>query len=522
MKWSFHSPNNINFYDLLSSQKMFSVLRLVFDGIIVGIFAGTLSSAFRFPLEKLAEVRNDFLTHTDMIWMVSWFIVLLVMAYLVYLLLKWAPLSGGSGIPQIEGEMMGLFDMRAPRILIAKYLGGSLTSLAGFSVGREGPSIQVGGAAGKIVSRFFKRDTREERLLISAGAASGLTAAFNAPISGAIFIFEEVHKSFFSLLLIPTFTATLITNYIASLIFGLEPTLGFTIFKPVPLNYFPPLVALGVFIGIIGVIFNKTLLYFKRIFDNTTLEKPLQLMLTFFAVGCVSYMSLDLIGGGNSLIAQISHDGPRFTIAFLLFLVVGKLVLTAFCYGCGAQGGIFLPILVIGASAGALFYKILFALGLLPPDYLGNFVLVAMGGIMAAAMRTPLLSILLVLEMTQSFENTYALGVCTIVAYLTAELLKEAPIYDSLLELMSTHTKVRSTEEQTIFPARISCISSFCGKSIGEIKGDTGRYTIISIKRQAKHMIPQDDIVIQPEDLLYISCSKANLEVAKRYFMKGD
>lgn len=513
----FNSSKNKDFYDLFSKEKIGSMLRLVQDGIIVGIFAGLLSSAFRFSLEKLAQIRDDFLGNTDPLWILFWFIALMIMGYMVYRLLKWAPLSSGSGIPQIEGEMMGLFDMPAWKVLIAKYLGGSITSLAGFSVGREGPSIQVGGAAGKIISRILKRDTREERLLISAGAASGLTAAFNAPISGAIFIFEEVHKSFFPLLLVPTFTATLITNYIASLIFGLEPTLGFTIEKPVPLDYFPPLVALGVFMGILGVLFNKAIIGAKKIFDTTTLEKPLQIILTFITVGIVSYLSLDLIGGGNSLVAKISNGDPYFTLEVLLFLLIGKLLLTAFCYGCGAQGGIFLPILVIGASGGALFYKVLLAFNLVPNDYLGNFVLVAMGGIMAASIRTPLLSILLVLEMTQSFENTYPLGVCTIVSYLTAEFLKQAPIYDTLLEMMSSYN-IKNGMEQTIFPIRISCISPLCGKELNAIKIDKDNFSIISLERRGKNLLPKDDEIIMPEDLLYISCAKNKLEMAKHFF----
>ena len=95
-----------------------------------------------------------------------------LMGYFVYRLLKWEPISGGSGIPQIEGEMQGIFNMNAARTLIAKYIGGSLTSLGGFSVGREGPSIQVGGAAGKLIAKILRRPLRQERVLTSAGAAA--------------------------------------------------------------------------------------------------------------------------------------------------------------------------------------------------------------------------------------------------------------------------------------------------------------------------------------------------------------
>ena len=150
-------------------------------------------------------------------------------AFIVDRLLTWAPLSGGSGIPQIEGEMLGLFDMKPYRTLVSKMIGGVLTGFAGFSVGREGPAVQIGGSAGKIVSYWMNSGLREQRILTSAGAGAGLTAAFSAPVSGAMFVFEEVHKSFYPYLVVPTFVATLISNYITVSIFGLDPALGFSV-----------------------------------------------------------------------------------------------------------------------------------------------------------------------------------------------------------------------------------------------------------------------------------------------------
>ena len=92
-------------------------------------------------------------------------------------------------------------------------------------MGREGPAVQIGGSAGKIVSYWMNSDLREQRILTSAGAGAGLTAAFSAPVSGAMFVFEEVHKSFYPYLVIPTFVATLISNYITVTIFGYRTTL---------------------------------------------------------------------------------------------------------------------------------------------------------------------------------------------------------------------------------------------------------------------------------------------------------
>ncbi len=200
-------------------------------------------------------------------WAIGWLIVMVIFAFIVDRLLAWAPLSGGSGIPQIEGEMLGLFDMKPYRTLASKMIGGVLTGFAGFSVGREGPAVQIGGSAGKIVSYWMNSGLREQRILTSAGAGAGLTAAFSAPVSGAMFVFEEVHKSFYPYLVIPTFVATLISNYITVSIFGLEPALGFSVTSGVPLEYFPVLLMVGVIMGLCGVLFCRMIFAFKKFFE---------------------------------------------------------------------------------------------------------------------------------------------------------------------------------------------------------------------------------------------------------------
>ena len=242
MKFDFRNLYEIDHEEIFRDIDFSVVFQLVLDGVIVGIVAGFFAASFRYSLSFFERLRLDFMSQTDFMSIGMWMVGVVLMGYFVYRLLKWEPISGGSGIPQIEGEMQGIFNMNAARTLIAKYIGGSLTSLGGFSVGREGPSIQVGGAAGKLIAKILRRPLRQERVLTSAGAAAGLAAAFNAPISGAIFVFEEVHKSFYPVLVIPTFTAALVSNFIASLVFGLGPSLGFTVQHVVPIDYIPYLV----------------------------------------------------------------------------------------------------------------------------------------------------------------------------------------------------------------------------------------------------------------------------------------
>lgn len=487
---------------------------LIVEGAVVGIIAGTAGALFRYGILVSEHIRWQYMANITYGEVCAWLALMVVMGWVVDRLLRWAPLSSGSGIPQIEGEMMGLFDMKPFRIVVAKYLGGIFTGLAGFSVGREGPAVQLGGAVGKIVAYMFNGGQQEQRILISAGSAAGLTAAFSAPVSGAMFVFEEVHKSFYPLLVIPTFVATLIANYITVTIFGLEPSLGFTVVEGLPLHVYFYLVPVGIVMGVLGVAFCQSIFLFKRFYAWLPTGNLFKVILCFVVVALIGFDSQLLLGGGNELVKTLTHHD--YGLWMLAGIVAGKILLTAFCYGSGAQGGIFLPMLVIGAASGALCESILYELGVISVHMIPQFVIAAMGGMLAAAMRTPILAILLVLEMTNSFSNIYAIGTVTIVAYLVAEFLKEPPIYESLLQAMA---KSGSFEDvQTFFQTKIPVVSQHIGRSLDQIHLPPSTM-IVSIRRNGTYIVPLGNVVLEPGDELQVSCVRGHLQEAKQFFM---
>ena len=486
---------------------------LIVKGALVGIIAGFFGAAYRYLILESEHIRWHLMGDISLEWAIGWLIAMVIFAFIVDRLLTWAPLSGGSGIPQIEGEMLGLFDMKPYRTLISKMIGGVLTGFAGFSVGREGPAVQIGGSAGKIVSYWMNSGLREQRILTSAGAGAGLTAAFSAPVSGAMFVFEEVHKSFYPYLVIPTFVATLISNYITVTIFGLTPALGFSVTSGMPLDYFPVLLGVGILMGLCGVLFCRMIFAFKRFFEWMKCSRFLKLVITFVTVAVIGFDSQLLLGGGNDLVGQLAFQSHG--VLLLGGIVLGKILLTTFCYGSGAQGGIFLPMLVIGASAGAFCESLLSSMGLIAPDFVPQFVLCAMGGMLAAAMRTPILAILLVLEMTNSFSNIYAIGIVTIVAYLVAELLKEPPIYDSLLQAMTGQSNLENV--QTFFQTKVPVVASYVDTQLQDLNLPEGTL-IVSIRRNGTYIVPLNDVKLQPGDELQVSCERGRLKAAKSYF----
>ena len=471
------------------SMNRMLLTELIAKGALVGVIAGFCGATYRYLILESEHIRWHLMDDITMEWAIGWLVMMVIFAFVVDRLLAWAPLSGGSGIPQIEGEMLGLFDMKPYRTLASKMIGGVLTGFAGFSVGREGPAVQIGGSAGKIVSYWMNSGLREQRILTSAGAGAGLTAAFSAPVSGAMFVFEEVHKSFYPYLVVPTFVATLI----------------------------PVLLMVGVIMGLCGVLFCRMIFAFKKFFEWLKCSRFLKLALTFVTVAVIGYDSQLLLGGGNDLVGQLAFQSHG--VLLLGGIVLGKMLLTTFCYGSGAQGGIFLPMLVIGASAGAFCESVLSSVGIISPDFVPQFVICAMGGMLAAAMRTPILAILLVLEMTNSFSNIYAIGIVTLVAYLVAELLKEPPIYDSLLQAMSGQNNLESV--QTFFQTKVPVVANYTDVQLQDLALPDGTL-IVSIRRNGTYIVPLGDVKLEPGDELQVSCERGRLKAAKEFFQSNQ
>jgi voltage-gated chloride channel family protein len=268
--------------------------------------------------------------------------------------------------------------------------------------------------------------------------------------------------------------------------------------------------------GLCGVLFCRMIFAFKRFFDWLKCSRFLKLVLTFVAVAAIGFDSQLLLGGGNDLVGQLAFQSHG--VLLLAGIVLGKILLTTFCYGSGAQGGIFLPMLVIGASAGAFCESLLSTLGLISPDFVPQFVICAMGGMLAAAMRTPILAILLVLEMTNSFSNIYAIGIVTLVAYLVAELLKEPPIYDSLLQAMSGQNNLESV--QTFFQTKVPVVANYTDVQLQDLALPDGTL-IVSIRRNGTYIVPLGDVKLEPGDELQVSCERGRLKAAKAYFQSN-
>lgn len=492
-----------------------AVLNMFIDGIIVGIFSGLISVFYRFILSKVEGLRFLFFDGTPRAFILT-IICFPIFALIISKLLKWAPLSGGSGIPQIRGEVIGRFDMDENKTVISKLLGGTLGSFAGLSLGREGPSIQLGGSVAKIIAKILKRDEVESSFMITAGASAGLAAAFNAPISGTLFALEEVHKSFSRFILVPCIMASVIANYISFSILGFESSLSFRFVKYLPLNKVYIGILIGILAGIVGVVFNKGLTSFQDIYKKFD-SLFVRILIALGISAIFGYFLKDVLGGGHGLLEEIADS--KLPVGFLFALLFGKLIFTWTSYSSGAQGGIFLPVLVIGGVTGAISYHF-FGTNISSEFYV-NFVILGMCGVLTSVVRAPIMSILLVSEMTGSFAHLMFLTTVSMVSFLVAELLKNPPIYESLYERIVKSHGVKEVEETDasymMFEYGVDERSSYRNRMIKDISFPV-RLMIVEIERGHGKIVPNGNTTIMAGDKLLVLAPKDEFYKVDEFF----
>ena len=427
-----------NLLELLVDKKRFS-LRLLLEGLAVGLGAGISISIFRYLLAGSEILRpviyhnlREALADGQWQWLTLYILSFIIIAYLLKLIVAREPMCTGSGIPQIKGILQGDMSMRWFSVLWSKIIGGVLAIGAGMSLGREGPSVQIGACVGQGLSQTSRRTRFESRILMTAGAGAGLAAAFNAPLAGVIFGLEEMQKTISPALLLTGITASITAATVTEVVFGMSPVFSMGYLLPLPLNLFDVLVAAGVVIGLLGRLFNIALAYSLNTYSRLGLSGMKKPLVPLTLAGILGFVLPEILGGGNLLVdALVVTDD---TIGFLCLLFVGKFLFTMICFGSGVPGGIFLPMLVLGAAGGAVLAKLLVMAGLLPAMYYADIIVFGMAAYFSSVVKSPVTGSILILEMTGSFQHMLALLVVSLTAYVISDLTGGRPVYDELLD----------------------------------------------------------------------------------------
>ena len=427
-----------NLLELLVDKKRFS-LRLLLEGLAVGLGAGISISIFRYLLAGSEILRpviyhnlREALADGQWQWLALYILSFIIIAYLLKLIVAREPMCTGSGIPQIKGILQGDMSMRWFSVLWSKIIGGVLAIGAGMSLGREGPSVQIGACVGQGLSQTSRRTRFESRILMTAGAGAGLAAAFNAPLAGVIFGLEEMQKTISPALLLTGITASITAATVTEVVFGMSPVFSMGYLLPLPLNLFDVLVVAGIVIGLLGRLFNIALAYSLNTYSRLGLSGMKKPLVPLTLAGILGFVLPEILGGGNLLVDSLLVTD--YTIGFLCLLFVGKFLFTMICFGSGVPGGIFLPMLVLGAAGGAVLAKLLVLAGLLPAMYYADIIVFGMAAYFSAVVKSPVTGSILILEMTGSFQHMLALLVVSLTAYVISDLTGGRPVYDELLD----------------------------------------------------------------------------------------
>jgi len=400
-------------------------------GVLIGILAGFAAIFFHLALEGVAEYLFQGPTGydppvpgqretagpplRDQVW---WLYVLipavggLLAGLLVYGVCPDARGEGTNGMIRSFHRHGGVVKLR---LLWVKLLASVCTIGSGGSAGREGPSTQIGGAIGSLIARLFRLSPRDTRILLLAGASAGVGAIFRAPLGGALFSGEVLYRDTDNEAeaLIPCVVSSIVAYSVFIWFLPGARTEGMFAVDSAKMIFDDPTelfwyAVLGGLCALMGFVYVKGLRSIERVYRSLRIPKMVLPAVGGASVGVFALlvgeatqnMNYNVFGGGHGLI-QAAMDGG-FTVRVLLVLLLAKIVATGITVGSGGSGGLFAPSLVVGALLGGLVGGILVHLGYV--QHAAPFVLVGMGGFFAGVGKVPITAVIMVSEITKSYE----------------------------------------------------------------------------------------------------------------------
>jgi chloride channel protein, CIC family len=408
--------------------------------IVVGTLTGFVGALFQMAIDH-AETALSYLYKHVALWggpgVLFVPLVTVCMVVLAWILVRrFAPEASGSGVQEIEGALMRERPVRWTRVLPVKFIGGVLSIASGMVLGREGPTIQMGGNLGQLLGRLTKLNSKRCSALVAAGAAAGLATAFNAPLAGVLFVMEEMRLAFpLSFLHFKTVALSCVAaTIVLQLMMGDKPSIVMDVFDMPNLNSLWLFFVFGVAVGFIGVLFNRVLMKTLTWMDkHTPRTRFLAVIMVALVVGVLGWLWPDAVGGGYRIIEHSLTFTPGFMVLAALFLI--RFVLTMVCYGTGVPGGIFAPMLALGTLVGLAMGSVF---DMMLPDVTtvqaGMFAVAGMGALFSASVRAPITGIVLVVEMTQNYGLILPLMVSCLTATTVVQCAGVSPIYTQLLK----------------------------------------------------------------------------------------
>ena len=412
-----------------------SLLVLALLAPVVGAASGLLGALFRLSLAAADRFRTAAIAWAQGGSVAGFVLVAAVCAAAVgvaaWMVRRFSPYASGSGIPQVEALLQDELPSPPLHLLAVKFFGGLLAMGAGLALGREGPSVQMGAAVAHLAGQVSRRTWLDCKVLIAAGAGAGLATAFNAPIAGAIFVLEELMRRFETRTAIAALGASAAAIAVARAFLGPAPDFVVAPIAFAGVRTWALFVALGAVAGVAGTLYSAALLRTLSAMDRLR-RWPVQARAAVVgaAVGVIGWFAPGLVGGGDDITQRVLAGGASVALLPLAFLL--RFGLGPMSYAAATPGGLFAPILVLGAQLGLFCSAVL---GVLAPGMESGgaaFAVVGMAAFFTGVVQAPVTAIVLVIEMTASFTMLLPMISACFAAMLLPNLLGAEPVYDSL------------------------------------------------------------------------------------------
>ena len=435
------------------------------QGIMIGMITGLIVGTFRWIIDHTMKFLFFIypLMRQKPIYLIPYVIATLLIVFILGQVIK--PVLNnitGSGVPQVEAVMLNENKMNWWSILWRKYVGGLLAICPGLFLGREGPCIQMGAMVGQAFGEnLFHADPDDLKRLQGCGIAAGLSAAFSAPLAGVFFLVEEITFNFTPKEVLTALAAAMSSDLMTLFFFGTQPCLYLPLEKSLPLTSYWFVTIMGVVLGLLAYLYQYCLLSLKPVYSKLTkIPKIYHSIIPLLLVIPIGLWNATLLGGSHDFISSLFEPifmkniqmGTLSLMLLPLIWFIVRFIFSMISYGASVPGGIFMPILVLGALLGVVFAVIMIHFKIAPKRCYGIIIVTSMCAYFGAIEKAPFTALTLLTEMVGSVEQIFPMLITTFIAYFVLDLLGGKPIYAALRIQMNYHKlsnlpKVKHAEE---------------------------------------------------------------------------
>ena len=439
----------------LSDRQMTLILAFV-----IGLFASVAGYVLHCMIKEIQHLLTAGFDRTTFNWLYLLFPIMGI--YLTSLFIKYVVKDNIShGITRVLYAISTKQSRLKGHNCWSSVVASSITIGFGGSVGAEAPIVLTGSAIGSNLAKLFKMDARTAMLLVGCGATAAISGIFKAPIAGLVFTLEVLMLDLTMASLLPILISSVTATCFSYIFVGSESLFSYHMDSAWDIQRVPPYIILGVFCGIVGLYFMRTMTACENMFANMKRHPYLKLALGGLTLSVLIFFFPSLYGEGYSMVnifldgktvadwEQVMNGSMFYGHSNLLVVYVGlvvftKVFATSATNGAGGCGGTFAPALFIGGFSGFFFARIwnIYQLGVYAPEK--NFALMGMAGVMAGVMQAPLTGIFLIAELTAGYQLFIPLMIVCICAYLTINIFEQHSIYSMRLaregKLLTHHT----------------------------------------------------------------------------------